>query len=142
MIQQSPTQDLQSQYEYYNQQADRWANSFHFWDDLGSLGAAQENRLQDRAQQKAADALNLLGAQEQRNFEERLDNTKYQRAVKDLNAAGFSPLALLANAPSSAPAGSAASYSSGSKVRSKEKSGLGDLASLAIRVLGLLALKH
>lgn len=128
-------------YETYSQMADRWSEEFRF-SDIFDLGSNMENRIADRAAQKASDAFNMQEAQKQRDFEAFMDNTKYQRAVKDLQAVGFSPLALLQNAPSSAPSGSAASYSSGSKVRAKEKSSLGDLAALAIRVLGLLALKH
>lgn len=128
-------------YETYSQMADRWSQEFRF-SDIFDLGANMTNRVADRAAQKASDAFNMQEAQKQRDFEAFMDNTKYQRAVKDLQAAGFSPLALLQNAPSSAPSGSAASYSAGSKVRAKEKSSLGDLAALAIRVLGLLALKH
>lgn len=128
-------------YETYSQMADRWSQEFRF-SDIFDLGSNMTNRVADRAAQKASEAFNMQEAQKQRDFEAFMDNTKYQRAVKDLQAAGFSPLALLQNAPSSAPSGSAASYSSGSKVRAKEKSSLGDLAALAIRVLGLLALKH
>lgn len=141
-ILESKSQDPWSSYEFYNQQADRWADSFHFWDDLSSLGATQENRYQDRYQQKASDAFNLGLAREQMGFQERMDNTKYQRAAKDLAAVGFSPLALLSNSVGSAPSGASASYTAASKTRGREKSGLGDLASLAIRVLGLIALKH
>lgn len=131
---------LLQDYEYYNRQADFAANEIRP-SDLFSFGSTWRDRQADRAQQKAADVLNLYGAQQQRDFEERMDNTKYQRAVKDLAAAGFSPLALLSNGPSSAPSGVAASYSSGAKTRQAQKSGMTDLASLAIRVLGLLALK-
>lgn len=128
-------------YETFSQMADRWAEEFRF-NDLFDLGSSMQGRIADRAAQKASEAYNAEQAQIQRDFEERMDNTKYQRAIKDLAAAGFSPLALLQNAPSSAPSGSAASYSAAQKGRAKDKSSLGDLAALAIRVLGLLALKH
>ena len=107
----SQDQAFQS-YEQYNREADFYANDIRP-SDLFTFGSTWRDRQADRAQQKAADALNLYGAKQQQEFEERLDNTKYQRAVKDLAAAGFSPLALLSNSPTSAPSGVAASYSSG-----------------------------
>lgn len=131
--------NYQQLYEGFNNQADWYADNIRAG-DIFTAGDSYYNRQQDRAQQRASDFLNLFGAQQQRDFEERMDNTKWQRAVKDITAAGFSPLALLSNSPSSAPSGVSASYSAGAKTRSKEKSGLMDLASLAIRVLGLLAL--
>lgn len=82
-------------------------------------------------------------AEKNRQFNERMSNTAYQRAVKDMEAAGFSPMMLLSSAggAASTPSGSAAT-GSGYKSSTSKKSGLGDLAALAIRVLGLLALKR
>lgn len=137
MLQMDNAQNL---YEQYNREADFYANDYRP-SDLFTAGATWRDRQMDRAQQKSADLFNMMEAQKQRDFEKTMDDTKYQRAVKDITAAGFSPLALLSNGPSSAPSGSAASYSAGAKARAKQKSGLGDLAALAIRVLGLLALK-
>lgn len=126
-------------YEAFNNQAEFYSDNIRAG-DIFTAGDSYYNRQQDLASQRAANAYNSWQAQLQRDFEERMDNTKYQRAAKDIQAAGFSPLALLSNSPSSAPSGVSASYSAGAKTRSKEKSGLMDLASLAIRVLGLLAL--
>ena len=122
------------------QMADRWAEEFRF-SDIFDLGANMQGRIADRAAQKAADAYGAQQAQIQRDWETKMDNTKYQRAVKDLQAAGFS-LWRSYRTPLIGSFRFCASYSQAGKGRSKEKSSLGDLAALAIRVLGLLALKH
>lgn len=85
---------------------------------------------------------NSQEAQKNRDFQEYMSKTEVQRRVKDLEAAGFSPMMLLSSSvgPASSPSGSAAT-GSGYKSSTSKKSGLGDLAALAIRVLGLLALK-
>lgn len=131
--------DMQNAYEALNRDADFYANDYRP-SDLFTFGSTWRDRQTDRAQQKSADLFNMMEAAKQRDFEERMDNTKYQRAAKDLAAVGFSPLALLQNAPNSAPSGSAASYTAGAKARSKQKSGFSDLAGLVVRVLGLIAL--
>lgn len=59
---------------------------------------------------------NAEQAQLQRDFEDRMSSTAYQRAVKDMQAAGLNPYAVYGGAsPSSTPSGSSAhSGSSGS----------------------------
>ena len=71
-----------------------------------------------------------------------MDNTKSTCCKPDLAACRFLSFGALQRPFIQLLPVQAASYSSGSKVRAKEKSSLGDLAALAIRVLGLLALKH
>lgn len=56
---------------------------------------------------------NALEAAKNRNFEEYLSNTEIQRRAKDLEAVGFSPMALLSSVSgASTPAGATASSSS------------------------------
>lgn len=71
--------------------------------------SSQESLLAARMQNE----FNSAEAAKNRNWQEYMSNTANQRAVKDLEAAGFSPLALLGNTSSaSTPGGSAASAGS------------------------------
>lgn len=82
-------------------------------------------------------AFNAEQAQIQRDYEERLANTSYQRAVKDLRAAGLNPYLAYSQGGASTPSGYAASSATG--VASKSGSIYGAILSALVGALGGIA---
>jgi len=58
-----------------------------------------------------ANASSARMAQNQMDFQERMDNSKYQRSVKDLMAAGLNPMLAYTNGVGAAPGGASAPQS-------------------------------
>lgn len=54
---------------------------------------------------------NALESQKNRDFQEYMSNTSYQRAVADMKKAGINPILAVQNGGSSTPSGSVSSYS-------------------------------
>lgn len=75
----------------------------------GAYGQAQANQTNlDIARQ--TNEMNQANAREQMQFQERMSNTQYQRAVADAKAAGFNPIAMMAS-PAGTPSGAAGTAS-------------------------------
>lgn len=78
-----------------------------------------------------ANAFNAEEAQKQRDFEERMSSTAYQRAFEDMKKAGINPIMMYSNGAASTPTGSAASASSiGGSYRRSGKGVVSDSGSL------------
>lgn len=93
----------------------------------------------DLYQMQLANQFNASEAQKARDFEERLSNTSYQRAMADLKAAGLNPILAYQQGGASSPSSPAASSSSSghrSGHRVGSRSGSDPLTSVVGSLLG------
>lgn len=72
------------------------------------LGANVYAAGEEKAAQDAANQQNIASAREQQNFQERMANTSYQRAMKDMEAANLNPMLAFSQGGASTPTGAMA----------------------------------
>lgn len=75
---------------------------------LSAIGGVAQNLWTD-VRQSNAQEFNAREAQLNRDFQERMANTAYQRAMKDMRAAGLNPILAYQKGPASSPSGAMAS---------------------------------
>lgn len=71
----------------------------------GGIGGAYDANQANQEAQERANSLNIQSAKEQMYFQEKMSNTSYQRAVRDLQAAGLNPMLAATNSGASTPGG-------------------------------------
>lgn len=102
-----------------------WRGIGSDWFNAEKVAAEDFAREQQLIQQEMQ--FNSNEAQKQRDFEERLSNTSYQRAVADMQAAGINPLLAYANGGASTPSASSASIGGHSASRGGSGSNMSQL---------------
>jgi len=78
------------------------------WIAAAGIGADIAGGLLGHSAQSQANRTNIKLAREQRDWEERMSNTAWQRGIEDMKAAGLNPMLGLSQGPASTPNSSAA----------------------------------
>lgn len=85
------------------------AAGYYFGGPMGAaIGGSIGSGLDAQGAQEDTNETNVMLAREQMAFQERMSNTSYQRATKDMQAAGLNPMLAVSQGGASSPSGSLA----------------------------------
>lgn len=105
---------LSQAYNYQNQMSDKQSN-YNWKSMLTQMGyntlAAIQQGVYNHIENNVAMQYNSAEAAKNREWQERMSNTAYQRAVEDMKKAGINPILAYANGGASTPGGNAGTIS-------------------------------
>ncbi|WNK14718.1 MAG: DNA pilot protein [Microvirus sp.] len=76
----------------------------------GTIGGALGGAIDSDKQQSSAEQFSVNSAQANRDFQERMSSTSWQRGVEDMRAAGINPMLAISQGGASSPGGTAAAF--------------------------------
>ena len=126
-------------FQNYMSSANPNTYQYHFGDWIsGNLSAGRQqnkNNLFNQIEAATARQFNAEEAQKNRDWQEYMSNTAYQRKIADLKAAGLNPILAAGGQPASTPSGGAATGSgagSSGNVKGSFAQFLSGVASMAL----------